>query len=143
MSIDSHEKYPFQNDWPIEGFAMEKSEFVQFRIVSVLRAKPPFKGYSPKESVPKQYKTFEWWEVRICFRPYSQGKGLPRSGKYLEIRNHQGRLLQEKGVSQCIARFETESEACAFMNKLHQSKYTKNFFVNFSDMPNNNGLAHQ
>ena len=121
------EGYPFQENWPIEGFVLNDNtgQFVQIRIVNVLRAKPPYRGY-PSESTGGVY---VWWEVRLCFRPYTE-KTAPKP-PYIEMRGKSGRLLKEKSESRCIARFATEKEAYAFTHKLHQSEKKSNFFGNF------------
>ena len=101
------ERYPFQENWPIEGFALNDNtgQFVQIRIIQSEKG----------------------WEVRLCFRPYTEAAEPP----YIEMRGKSGRLLKEKWESRCIARFATEKEAYAFTHKLHQNEKKSNFFGNF------------
>ncbi len=121
------EDYPFEEDWPIEGFALNKDtgKFVQIRIAQCASAIPPYRGYPSAEHKG----SYVWWEVRLCFRPYTP-KSDPKS-PYIEIKGKSGHLLPEKNAYRCIARFATKEEAYAFTHKLHQSKKKSNFFVDF------------
>jgi len=126
-------RYPYTESWPIEGFAMDDVHFVQVRIVRVTRSKPPYAGYPRIDSYTSAY---EWWEVRLCFRPYgrSPSGGSPKCPTYVEVRSEKtGRLLKERWAKQCIARFKTEDEAKLFVHKMHQSKQKKVFFDEFSE----------
>ncbi len=113
-------KYPFREDWPVEGFSIDSSGFVQIRVKSVLQAKPPYKGYPPANKTG----AYQWWEVHVCFQTSK------RSDKATcIIRGKSGRVLKERRESRCIARFETKEEADFFVHKMHQSKEKENFFV--------------
>lgn len=123
------EKYPFEEEWPIEGFPLnkEKGQFVQIRICSCTQTKPPYKDYPPTDSFhPGVYK---WWEVHLCFRPYTSEAS--RDGSYMTLHGKTGRKLKAPNQSRCIARFETKEEAKFFTHKLHQSEKQINFFACF------------
>lgn len=122
-------EYPFRSSWPVEGFPMTESEFVQIRVVQYTHAMPPRKGYPHMEGSQGVY---QWYEVRLCFRPYDS---INRSinGSYLEKYSKPGRKLKLGNESQCIARFETREEADFFVHKLHQSKSKKIFFNDFAN----------
>ncbi len=102
------EGYPFEESWPIEGFALNDNtgKFVQIRIVYEIEK--------------------DWWEVRLCFRPYSSE--TTTKPPHIEMRGKSGRLLERKDEHRCIARFATKEEASAFTHKLHQSEKKSNFF---------------
>lgn len=121
-------KYPFQESWPIEGFAMDNERHVQIRIVSFLRAVPPVKGYPPIVGT----RAYRWWEVRLSFLPGREGSGP--DGPFIEIKNKAGRKLKARSVWQCIARFKTEEEAYRFVHHMHQSKNKKHFFPALLDI---------
>ncbi len=117
-------KYPFQEDWPVEGFLLNKDlgKFVQIRAVPTCRAKPPYKGYPQTPGCS----SYDWWEVHLCFRPYSAKR--VSDGPHITITGKSGRTLKERDFSRCIARFKTEDEALAFTHKLHQSEKKANFW---------------
>ena len=120
-------KYPFEKDWPVEGFPIDhdRGKFVQIRAVGpIVQGKPPYKGYPEGEKGCGYYK---WWEVQLSFRPYNP-KTSP-DGSYVTVTGKSGRTLKERWVGRCIARFKTEAEAFAFTHKLHQSE-KKAFFWN-------------
>ena len=119
-------EYPFQQDWPIEGFPLNHGlgNFVQIRAISTGRARPPYKGYP--QTTPGR-SSYDWWEVHLCFRPYSSESVSP-DGSYITITGKSGRTLKERNFSRCIARFKTKDEAYAFIHKLHQSEKKENFW---------------
>jgi len=128
----SQTRYPYTESWPIEGFAMDDARFVQVRIVRVTRSKPPYAGCPQMDSYTRVY---EWWEVRLCFRPGRDTAGYrPEFPTYAQVRSEKtGRPLKDRWAKRCIARFKTEAEAQLFVHKMHQSKQTKVFFAEFSE----------
>lgn len=123
------EKYPFEPDWPVEGFPMDESDFVQIRIHPDSAIKPPQKDYPQKNRYEKVY---EWYEVFLCFRPSGKNETTDDRAKYLETYNRKsGRKVKSRSAKQCIARFKTEEEAKFFVHKLYQSKKEGVFFDDF------------
>lgn len=122
-------RYPHENSWPVEGFPMDKSEFVQIRLLQFVHGSPPRKGY-PSEHPGGAY---VWYEVHLCFRPYAPGQNV--SGNYIEVYNKSGRKLKPCWKSQCIARFDDRDEARLFIHKMHQSRHLQKrvFFNDFDE----------
>ncbi|MDA8010423.1 MAG: hypothetical protein MPJ22_08485 [Pirellulales bacterium] len=117
-------KYPFEQSWPSDGFAMDEAQHVQIRAIGpICQASPPVKGYP---SVDSRTRAYEWWEVHIFFmhkREHSRA-----DGHHIQIKNKAGRILKAIDVSQCIARFQTKEDAYRFVHHMHQSKSKKHFF---------------
>ncbi len=142
------EEYPYQDDWPVEGFPLndETAHFVQIRTIKCTQAMPPYKGYPSTEERrlgKKRYKSrnnqdvvYEWWEVRLCFRPYNKEVPPPEKSKsFITMHGKSGRELKYKQFSRCIARFETQDEARLFTHKLHQSEKKKTSLLIFLIIP--------